>query len=516
MPLSPVTKEVPTISPTMPVVSHDEQALDSHDEKSNVEFSESSSCSLNDSGSSAEKSPIDLEQTKKPLRNLPKVNEIKQRFMLPSKYPLIPVSPTKEDLPKPRGNVKNMIAQMQAPSDTELPIVSTPSEEHAGGRRHSKTIQSKIDELTRLRSPKVEDAPEQKRSYTPPIVRRKVQSVFFEHTRSKSLEPKLNKSQENLADNTSKDVDTSRDQLAVLTNEAVKTTSEVCKKDVCSSFQVSKEEVNSTLQVPKEVNSSTEVTKEVDFSTEMTKEGDSHTEMTEEVNSSTEMTEQVNSSLKISKESSIQEKDEPIVSKTETKQTSDKDISQSKKDNIALYSENGDSHLVAFDILPQPPSRKKSPPEDIELGFKEDKVSRKSGKRLKKASSQDSFYETSSSRVGLMIGVKENGLYSPPQIVDTEDHPLKKSSEYDHLMKKSEYDHLAPLEPSNGIHYPHRHRSASDLGVHRIGRLSREEQQMMASEVSTVNSACCITIITSSHTCICISLFSGGTQGLYV
>ena len=436
MPQSPVRKEAPILSQTTSVVSHNEQVIDSHDEKSNAESltpSESSSCSLDDSGSSTEKSPNDLETTKKPLRNLPKVNEIKQRFILPSKYPQTPLSPTKEDIPRTTGNVKSKIAQMQASSDIELPIVNLPPEEHTSTRRHSKTIQSKIEELTRLGTPKTECVLEQKRSYTPPIVRRKVQSVFFEQTRAKSLEPKLTKSQESLVDKPSKETDdTCKDVLVVSPENAVNSRLEVSREDANSSLEVSHEETNSSVEeirVPKEQTNESQMTKPA------TAETPNHQDHTE--------------------------------------------------DDVSLNSGNEDGHLVAFDVLPKS-SRKRSEiatPENIELSFKEDKASPKTEKRLSKTSSQDSFYEVSSSRVELMIGVKENGLYSPPHIVDTDDHPLKKSSEYDHLTTRSEYDHLAPLEPSNGIHF-HRHRSASDIGAHRVTKLSREKE-MLASEVST-------------------------------
>lgn len=440
MPQSPVSKTAPIDSESTPLANQDEQKSESPNEVPSVEIEsspgiESSSCSLNDSESSIEKSPSDLEPGQKKLRNLPKVNEIKQRFMLPQKYsPIPPTSPTKEDIPKSRGNVKSMIAQMQASSETELPLVHMPPEDvPTGARRNSKSIQNKIEELTRLRAPGADEGPEQTRSYTPPIVRRKVQSVFFEQARSKSLEPKLTKSQENLADK-----DTPKETVNV----------EAFEEKVNSSVEVPKEEPSSSLEESKEaITSSLEELKQ-DSSTELTKVETNH------------------------------EPPSPKVNKEE-KTHHIEDATQSKKNSVSSESVNGDSHLVAFDILPAQPSRKRSEiakPDDIELSFKEDKGSPKSERKLSKQSSQD--------HVELVIGVRENGLYSPPQIIDTEDHPLKKSSEYDHLMKKNEYDHLEPLSPTNGMHY-HRHRSASDLtGVHRAPKMSREEKLSMVSEVN--------------------------------
>ena len=171
--------------------------------------------------------------------------------------------------------------------------------------------------------------------------------------------------------------------------------------------------------------------------------------------------------------------------------------------------DNDDDHLVPI-ILPYiPPSKKKSSspnqkskkekktsalsPDDVHLSFEERNKDQNrtwssrempitSSEQTRTWSSHDSS-SSSSSRVGLVIGLKENGVLSSPQLIETEEkqqHPLmeSKSHQYDHLRKRSDYDHLSPLEQPP-LYRGHRLRSNSDMAAHRI----RKQDQFLSSEV---------------------------------
>ena len=115
-------------------------------------------------------------------RALPNVNQIKQQFL---SSPQRPVSaPLHRDLkhdkfPLVRGNVKHIIAQMQTTTpDVDVPRSLTPPfVDEQVKKRHSIAIQSKILEFNQQREEKRERRLSQ--SYTPPSVRRKIQSPFL-------------------------------------------------------------------------------------------------------------------------------------------------------------------------------------------------------------------------------------------------------------------------------------------------------------------------------------------------
>lgn len=162
------------------------------------------------------------------------------------------------------------------------------------------------------------------------------------------------------------------------------------------------------------------------------------------------------------------------------------------------------NHLVSFLVLSPPhrkPSKKKvtmeSPshrhkppapeppadvatPEDIELNF--DDLQRtstsdvESDHRYGAPERKDSLMFESPHHVEVVIGVKENGVFSPPRVVDGSEETAMygRPNQYDHLKAKSQYDHLAPLEPGEDPYQPfHRHRSASDVTSHRVRPLSK-------------------------------------------
>lgn len=172
-----------------------------------------------------------------------------------------------------------------------------------------------------------------------------------------------------------------------------------------------------------------------------------------------------------------------------------------------------DSHLVEFMVLSYPhkkSSKKKSKvdladlappeevatPEDVELTFEENENASTSTSTLEseqryEAPRKDSLLLESPHRVEVVIGMKENGIFLPPKIVEDDSStppPSKKlSSQYDHLSKRSQYDHLAPLEPGEDPHTPfQRHRSASDVGSHRIRPVTKSSlhEERASSEVS--------------------------------
>ena len=188
------------------------------------------------------------------------------------------------------------------------------------------------------------------------------------------------------------------------------------------------------------------------------------------------------------------------------------------------------SHLVSFLVL-SPPHRKtgkkkvtvespshKAPapeptdvatPEDIELTFDEFQGTSTSDldieseqHRYEASGRKDSLMFESPHHVEVVIGVKENGVFSPPKVVDgsEETSPHHKPSQYDHLMAKSQYDHLAPLEPGEDPYKPfQRHRSASDVTSHRVRPLSKRSlnDELAESEVHRNMYMCTVCVVVS-------------------
>jgi hypothetical protein len=159
-------------------------------------------------------------------------------------------------------------------------------------------------------------------------------------------------------------------------------------------------------------------------------------------------------------------------------------------------------HLVSFVVLSPPhrkpstkkkvkvesPSRSHKPPapeppadvatpEDIELSFDDlQGTCTSASERYEAPERRDSLMFESPHHVEVVIGVKENGVFSPPRVVDGSEETslIGRPNQYDHLKAKSQYDHLAPLEPGEDPYQPfQRHRSASDVTSHRIRPLSK-------------------------------------------
>ena len=160
-----------------------------------------------------------------------------------------------------------------------------------------------------------------------------------------------------------------------------------------------------------------------------------------------------------------------------------------------------DSNLVSFLVL-SPPHKKSSkkkvrvkppPPEvatpdDVELTFDENtSTSTLESDQRHEAPRKDSLLLESPHRVEVVIGVKENGIFTPPRIVEDDDKPGPKlSSQYDHLSARSQYDHLSPLEPGEDPYMPfQRHRSASDVASHHVRPLNKGSlnDELVISEV---------------------------------
>ena len=185
--------------------------------------------------------------------------------------------------------------------------------------------------------------------------------------------------------------------------------------------------------------------------------------------------------------------------------------------SIDTEKSNEDSHLVSFIVL-SPPHRKSTKkkkkakvelpelplpgevatPEDVELMFEENTTSTSTLESYKNdPTRKDSLFLESPHRVEVVIGMKENGIFTPPKIVEDDDKPLANlsaRSQYDHLSARSQYDHLAPLEPGEDPHKPfQRHRSASDVATHQIRPLTNYSlhEERASSEVSAWVSYLC-------------------------
>ena len=162
-----------------------------------------------------------------------------------------------------------------------------------------------------------------------------------------------------------------------------------------------------------------------------------------------------------------------------------------------------ENHLVSFLVLSpphkkspkkkvkieQPPPEEVAAPDDIELNFEENtSTSTLESDHRYEAPRKDSLLLESPHRVEVLIGMKENGIFTPPRIVEGDEKPRSKlSSQYDHLSARSQYDHLAPLEePEEEPYMPfQRHRSASDIASHRVRPLTKGSlnDELMMSEV---------------------------------
>lgn len=393
-------------------------------------------------------------------RALPNVNQLKQQFLSPRRPASAPLHRESklDDVPHIKGNVKNLIAQMQTTPEVEHPCSLTPPLlDEQMKKRHSKAIQSKITELNQQLSQEKDSRREkrQSRSYTPPMVRRKIQSPFLvEESEAKS----------GVAAVTSPNGTKEQPQTPVSPQDFVmKPAADLTSKE--------EDEVSDT--------------------------------PTKEVGTSPEKKDSVDESKTVAQEE--------VKPPLETGGTQAATVTSPPPTEADKSSEP--NHLVSFLVLSPPhkkPSKKKvrmetpppeevATPQDIELTF--DKASQQSEHRYE-TPRRDSLTYESPHHVEVVIGVKENGVYAPPKIVDDEERSaLQFSSEYDHLMARSLYDHLSPLEPGEDPYKPfQRHRSASDVTSHRIRPLTKSSlrDELGASEVGN----CLIMLILGDIQCV--------------
>ena len=532
-------------------------------------------------------------------RALPNVNQIKQQFL---SSPQRPVSaPLHRDLkhdkfPLVKGNVKHIVAQMQTTTpEVDIPRSLTPPIDEQAKKRHSIAFQSKILEFNQQREEKKERRLSQ--SYTPPSVRRKIQSPFLrQESKVKSEEVIMHtpirtekhfptdKMEEYSPPTSTEEARMDEEYLPVKTEGEHSPT----KMEELLLARREEEPPSSRVKSPKRRIKETSPARVKEQSPSRTKEQSpsrakelSPTRAEKDLPTRTDRfsparTEKKSRSpskepspVRTKEKSPIRTEDmspirtkelspirlkektptpasphrlvvraEELLNMEEVNQTvdenqhvrtasekrSDIEETQSKLADLVTKTEGGiedstvlsppgtgdsteSDHLVSFVVLSPPhrkPSKKRvkveSPshghkppapdppidvatPEDIELNFDDLQGTRtstsdvESEHRHKPLGRKDSLMFESPHHVEVVIGVKENGVFSPPKVVDgSEETSLygDRPNQYDHLKAKSQYDHLAPLEPGEDPYQPfQRHRSASDVTSHRIRPLSK-------------------------------------------
>ena len=537
-------------------------------------------------------------------RALPNVNQLKQQFL---SSPQRPVSaPLHRDLkqdnfPLVKGNVKHIIAQMQTTTpEVEIPRSLTPPIDEQVKKRHSIAIQSKILEFSQQREEKRERRLSQ--SYTPPSVRRKIQSPFLrqeskeeamilpptrtekqlptarmeqylsltkeegarteeEHLPTRMIEEHLpikmegghspTKMEELLLARVEKEPPSSREKSPNRTKEASPPTSKEpspvrlkeqspSRAKELSPTRVEEDQLTRTdrysparteeqLQIPSKEPSLVRTKEQSPVRTEdmspvRTKEPSPIRlkEKTPTPASPHRLVVRAEDLASMEEASKVdQTLDEDQQLRTASEKGDDISETQSQLEDLVTKTEGGiedstvmsppgtgdsteSNHLVSFVVLSPPhrkPTKKKvkveSPshdhkapapepptdvatPEDIELSFDDLQGTStsdvESEHRYEASGRKDSLMFESPHHVEVVIGVKENGVFSPPRVIDgSEEASLYgRPNQYDHLKAKSQYDHLAPLEPGEDPYQPfQRHRSASDVTSHRIRPLSK-------------------------------------------
>ena len=549
-------------------------------------------------------------------RALPNVNQLKQQFL---SSPQRPVSaPLHRDLkhdnfPLVKGNVKHIIAQMQTTTpEVDVPRSLTPPIDEQVKKRHSIAIQSKILEFSQQREEKRERRLSQ--SYTPPSVRRKIQSPFLrqeskeeamilppartekqlptarmeqyfsltktEEVRTEEEHLPTRMVEEHLPIKTEGEHSPTKMEELLLTREEEPPPSSREKspnrtKEASPARTKELSPVRTKEQSPSRAKELSPTRVEEDMPTRTDRYSPARTE--EQLRIPSKEPSPVRSKEKSPVMSPIRTKEpSPIRIKEKTptpasphrlvvraedlasmeegskiNQTLDEDQqlrtssekgddtseSQSNLEDLVTKAEGGiedsmvmsppgtgdsteSNHLVSFLVL-SPPHRKltkkkvkvespshghKAPapeppadvatPEDIELSFDDLQGTStsdvESEHRYEAPGRKDSLMFESPHHVEVVIGVKENGVFSPPRVVDgsEETSPYGRPNQYDHLKAKSQYDHLSPLEPGEDPYQPfQRHRSASDVTSHRVRPLSKRSfnDEFAESEVSVTS-----------------------------
>lgn len=562
-------------------------------------------------------------------RALPNVNQIKQQFL---SSPQRPVSaPLHRDLkhdnfPLVKGNVKHIVAQMQTTTpEVDVPRSLTPPIDEQAKKRHSIAIQSKILEFNQQREEKRERRLSQ--SYTPPSVRRKIQSPFLrQESKVKSEEvimhtpirtekhlptdrmeeyspPTL--TEEARMDEECLSVRMTEEYLPIKTEgehsptkmeelllsrreEEPPSSREKSPKRRTKEASPARIKEQSPIRMKEQSPSrAKELSPEEDLPTRTDRFSPARTEKKSRSPSkepspvrtkekSPIRTEDMSpvrtkelSPIRLKEKTSTpasphrlvvraedllnmeevnQTLDENQQVRTASEKRNDIEETQSKLTDLVTKTEGGiedstilsppgtgdsteSDHLVSFVVLSPPhrkPSKKRvkveSPshghkppapeppvdvatPEDIELNFDDLRGTSASDVELEHRHEppgrKDSLMFESPHHVEVVIGVKENGVFSPPRVVDgSEETSLcgDRPNQYDHLKAKSQYDHLAPLEPGEDPYQPfQRHRSASDVTSHRIRPLSKRSFNEDFAESEVGVSELCLNLKQASY-----------------
>lgn len=538
-------------------------------------------------------------------RALPCVSQLKQQFTSPQRPLSAPLhrDAKHENLMLVKGNVKNIIAQMQTtahdgdqPRSVTPPFVSDPVK-----KRHSIAIQSKISEFTQQWNEQNDKKKERRKSqsYTPPAVRRRIQSPFlqeeFRFTQEITKSTTCKTKEESKFEAEIVSLTEKIEELSVEENEKMGSPTRTKKEfaseaevssptrprvekgegEVLSGRKIAEEETATEVPLPirtEEQLHATTVTSpsrtgEQKLLELLSRMGDkSHktenlptgtkeispmmdepaqarirekSPMMEELSTEEDLplSRKERSPTPVSVQRCLEESKDFSNGKTEgeihderirrtpermggldgmqsTIVGQEEDVAMSRPSEQAtllasppssaeMEKSSEENHLVSFLVLSPP--HKKSPkkkvkieqpsaeevaaPDNIELTLEENtSTSTLESDHKYEAPRKDSLLLESPHRVEVVIGMKENGIFTPPKIVEDDEKPRSKlSSQYDHLSARSQYDHLAPLEePEEDPYMPfHRHRSASDISSHRIRPLTKGSlnDELMMSEV---------------------------------
>ena len=375
-----------------------------------------------------------------------KVKDLKKSFLYPKtseRTQTAEIKPCLEDAASSRIKVQDLIAQLYEGESSTSPEPLPPNQ----ARRNSSSIRTKITEFTA--NAQAEVLEEKRRSYTPPLVRRKIKSPFFERSRSKSVDPEKvlddSSPQEHHHPLTKAESFTDRSALRLTSSATPEATNKV---------------VDETLPLPSKIS--------------QTSDDSRKSSLTKSVEDKSEPKNVHKSPDKVC----ITIQEDCYGSRHSLRRSeSDKDGTLERKESRdeAKKVEADGTEVVA--------------PEDIKLTFDTELTDNKNLERSSETygSSQDIGEKP---HVELIIGVKENGLFAaPPRIVESGSKlgvPFQKSGHYDRLISKTHYDHLPPVDSDNVSASLFRHRSASDVTSHRIKPLTGPfvDSELIASEAS--------------------------------
>ena len=430
-------------------------------------------------------------------RNLPKVKEIQKQLLVRRDSDITQSKP--RDKSPPRVNVQNIIQRLHvstSPSPEPLP----PSQPRP--RSNSKSIQDKITVLTTAQADEPEDT---RRSYTPPLVRRKIKSPFLERSKSEDFESSLSEIAEQghpleVISQTPSPLPP-EDIATVTVHELAEGSSDIATKPPTVLDSTTREPVAETTE---DLSETATVSDDAVFKPSPVKHPQT-VSTSEKLDTIESQTKPHKSPDKVS----VQAKEDSPQTRGSVNSESDREgtLEGKKVDSVRQDVPERTSETSHSVEQEEGSDRKRSAiigPEDVQLTLEPEPT-------IEEQSESTLNTSTNSTHVELIIGVRENGLFeAPPRIVDPctkaslePPSTIQKSGHYDHLSSLSPYDHLPPLEPEETEldTSMFRKRSASDVISHRVHPVAGPpvDSSLISSAVSLWRTVTCTSACIEVH-----------------